>query len=168
MSNRKKQEEIAFNRIYSRFKLQIFFTRRMAITHYGQERYHCTVAQINYKHVQQVILNRQRGLEDCIARLQLCTELYGPYQTALIYDRRRDTRMPDGKLQIGKEIRKYVGGQLVEWDEIVLPEYEKNIVCDVVHKNDKWVLRPINLPPSPIDFKTEITNALQQPTSGNN
>ncbi len=165
MSKQKKQEEFAFNRMYSRFKLQLFFNQRQPITHYGQERYHCTVAQIDFGHINQVTLERQKGFDDCIARIELCTRLYGPYQTALIYDRRKDTRLPDGTLEIGKEIRKYVCGNLVEWEDIILSDNEKVIVTNVIHstKNGKkiWTLKPIDIIPlSNIDFKTEINNAL--------
>lgn len=165
MSFKKKADEIAFNRKYSRFKLQIFFTKRGAITHYGQERYGCTVAQIRFGHIKQVVLDRERGLQDCIDRIELCVKLYGPYQAALIYDRRKDTRMPDGTVQVGKEIRKYVNGELVEYDEIVLTMKERRIITTVIHDDVKgWSLKPIEdiSPQENIDFKTEVAKALNK------
>lgn len=160
MSNYKKAEEIAFNRKYSRFKLHMFFTRRMNITHYGQERYHCTVMQIRFGYVKQVILDREKGLQDCINRIAILEKLYGQYQTALIFDRRRDTRLPNGQLELGREIRKYIMGQLVEYENFVLPENEKKIVTTVIHKNTQWTLKPLSDPGAEkIDFKTEVANA---------
>jgi len=162
MAHKQKADEIAFNRLYSRFKLKIFFNERKAITHYGQERYGCTVAQIRFGYINQVILDRERGLNDCIERITLCEKLYGPYQTALIYDRRKDMRLPDGTRQIGKEIRKYVMGNLVEWDEVVLCPTEKRIITTVIRENGSWRLKPIinPLPPDYIDFKKEVKKAL--------
>lgn len=162
MPNRKKADEIAFNRLYSRFKLQIYFTRRTAITHYGQERYGCTVAQIKFGHKKQVVLDREKGLQDCIDRIALCEKLYGPYQVALIFDRRNDLRRPDGTIEIGKEIRKYENGELVEWEEIILTPGEKKINTNVVITNGVWSLKPIEeiSPPENIDFKKEVSKAL--------
>lgn len=161
MSYHKKAEEIAFNRKYSRFKIQIFFNKRMSITHYGQERYDCTVAQIRFGHIKQVVLDRARGLQDCIDRIAVCENLYGPYQVALIYDRRKDTRMPDGSLQKGKEIQKYIMGKLVEWEEIVLTGKEKKILTNVIHKNGVWTLVPVeDVLNDHVDFKQDIENAL--------
>ncbi len=164
MSNFKKADEIAFNRKYSRFKLHMFFTRRMNITHYGQERYHCTVMQIRFGYVKQVILDREKGLQDCIDRIAILEKLYGQYQTALIFDRRRDTRLTNGQLEIGKEIRKYIMGQLVEFEDFVLPDNEKKIVTAVIHKNNQWTLKPLADPLAEnIDFKTQVTNAINTP-----
>ena len=167
MTNRKQDEEIAFNKRYSRFKLQMFFPRRAPITHWGQERYGCTVAQIKYGHIKQLVLNREKGLQDCLDRIALCEKLYGSYQTALVYDRRRDTRLPDGTLQTGKEILKYTtGGILVESDtNIFANTKEKRILVNVVNRsNGNISLVPVeDLSVDAIDFKHEVANSLAQP-----
>ncbi len=174
MSNAKKEEEWAFNRKYSRFKLQVYFNKRMGITHYGQERYHCTVAQIRFGYVKQVVLNRERGLQDCIERLALCVQLYGPYQTALIYDRRRKTYSTDGKVLSDHITRKYLAGRLVEWEETPFAsEAEKEIVTVAKHyEKDGYKvfdLVPITPVVTPnIDFKKEVQNAINKTTTSGN
>ena len=162
MLSKKKQEEIAFNRRYSRFKVQIFFKTRSPITHYGQERFHCTVAQIRFGHIKQVVFERDRGLKDCIDRISLCERLYGKYQTALVYDRRRDTKMRDGTVQMGSEIRKYVCGVLTESEDVIFTENDKRIVTDVVIKEGIFSLVPQDNNVKNIDFKKEVTNNLNK------
>jgi hypothetical protein len=171
MSNSKKEEELAFNRKYSRFKLQVYFNKRMGITHFGQERYHCTVAQIRFGHVKEVILNREKGLQDCIERLQLCENLYGPYQTALIYDRRKKTVLPDGKVIKDRIIRKYLKGQLVEWEEDPFADGSEKLIITTVKHTTKDNIKFFHLEPvtpilPTIDFKTEIANALNKTNPG--
>lgn len=159
----KKQEELAFNKRFSRFKLQIFFKRRPAITHYGNERIKCSIDQIKFGHVKTVRLNREQGLQDCINRIAICQNLYGAYQTAVIYDRKKSLTLPDGTVQQGREVIKYVCGQLVESEDVFISESEKNVYTEVVYstKNGTKVfdLRPID---QPIDFKREVEKALQQ------
>jgi hypothetical protein len=175
VTDRKKAEEIAFNRRYSRFKVQIYFKNRQPITHYGQERYGCTVAQIRFKHVTRIVLDREKGLQDCEDRILLCDKIYNGYTVALIYDRKKETRLPDGTLQTGREIRKYIAGQLAESEEIIFPKNELRITVDVVHKNNNgvetWDLVPTESTRAieNINFKTEVENALnKKPTPDTN
>lgn len=160
-NNTKNEEEWAFNRRYSRFKVHIFFGgRRSPVTHHGNER-NCTVAQIRFGHVTKVVLNREQGLKDCIDRIALCEKLYGPYQTAIIYDNRKTTTLEDGTVQKGREVMKYVCGQLVESEDPVLRESEKKVYAEVKHciKNGikGFELQPIE----PIDFKKEVSKAFE-------
>ncbi len=165
MNTKKQQEELAFNKRYSRFKLHAYFQNRNPLTHYGQERYNSTVAQLRFGHVKQIVLDRERGLKDCIDRIELWHKLY-TVSTALIYDRRRSTIGPDKTEIFGKEIHKYLGTQLIEWEPNPLTENDKRILCDVCIKNNKISIIPI-IPPDQltIDFKTEIANALNQPNT---
>jgi len=165
MSFSKKAEELAFNKRYSRFKVQIYFPRRMAITHYGQERYGCTVAQINWKHVKQVTLDRERGLQDCLDRIALCEKRHGPYQVALIFDRNKILTKPDGTRERGREIMKYAIGVLVESDPVIFSTpKEKRVLCTVKHTGTGWDLIPVEDPVLPsIDFKKEIAASLATP-----
>ncbi len=168
MSNAKQREECAFNSRFSRFKIHAFYKNRKPVTHHGQERYHCTVSQINHGHIKQVILNRQKGFDDCLARIDIFFKYYGKPETLMMYDKRRQTIMPDGKILDGKEIRKYIGNNLVEWEEIIIPEEEKIIIADVVSKGNSWVLKQLKQPPPPnIDFKTEVQNAINKPPTTN-
>ena len=145
MSTAKKAEELAFNRRYSRFKLQIFFARRSAITHYGQERYGCTVAQIKFKRVTTFWLDREKGLQDCLDRIALCDRLYNGYQTALIYDRLKILTKADGTRERGREVMKFVMGNLVESDEsFFATDAEKRIRYQVVYgDNNIWNIKPV-------------------------
>lgn len=167
----KKADENRFNEKYSRFKLHIIYKNRRPITHYGQERYGSSYLQLLHGHIKQIILDREKGFKDCIERIAICQKLYNDYQVALIYDRRKDIRLPDGSLQKGKEVCKYIGGKLVEWEEVILTESEKRILCDV-HvkfdgKNRVLSITPVEVipPAETIDFKTEVGNAINKPTT---
>jgi hypothetical protein len=157
----KKQQELAFNKQYSRFKLQIFYKRRSTITHYGNERVNCTFDQIRFGHIKKLMLNRELGLQDCIARIAICEKLYGKYTTAIIYDRRKKTVLEDGTEQKGREIIKYISGQLVESENPFCSESEKKIYTEVVHFSEKgesvFRLEPCD---PPVDFKKEVAKAL--------
>lgn len=172
MTNEKKLEEIAFNKRYSRFKVQIYFKNRPAITHYGQERYGCSVAQIKFKHVTKFALDKAKGLQDCEDRILLCSKLYNGYTTATIYDRLKKTVLPDGSIQKGREVRKYVAGELVEAEENIF-NGPTVIFCDVLHKNingaSSWELIPTESTKTlaDINFKTEVQNALTKPKQNN-
>jgi hypothetical protein len=153
MSPQQKKAEIAFNRRYSRFKLQVFFRSRAPITHYGCERINCSVAQINFGHIKKFTIHRDFGLQDCINRIKVVEKLYGAYTTAIIYDNKLKTTMPDGSMQKGREIMKYVNGVKVEftdWNKIFAISPEK-ILVEAVQENGI-----INIFP----FKTEDTNDL--------
>lgn len=165
MSQRKRNEEFAFNRKYSRFKVQIYFKNRDSITHYGQERYGCTVAQIKFSRVNRVVLDRVKGLQDCVDRITLCEQLYGAYTTALIYDLRKKTKMDDGSSQDGLVVMKFVDGKLVEQlDSDILLQHECRIITDVVHREGVFTLVPAQSYEAigSIDFKKELQNALNK------
>ncbi len=114
MSPQQKALEISFNKRYSRFKVQIFFKNRLPITHHGIERKQCTVSQIIFGHIDELVLHRDEGLKNCIDRIELCKKLYGPFTTAIIFDNNYKTILPDGTALRGREVIKYVGENKVE------------------------------------------------------
>ena len=166
MSPAQKTAEINFNKRYSRFKVQIFFPSRMPITHYGMERNQCTVAQILAGHIKRFIIHRDQGLKDCINRIALCEKLYGRYTTAIIYDNKYKTIMPDGTEQKGREIIKYVAGKKVEFqteDKIFKDHVAKINVAVEKSENGKINIVPV-IVPEEIDFKKEIASAIKNYT----
>ena len=148
MSPAQKAAEISFNKRYSRFKVMVFFPNRPPITHYGTERIQCTVAQIVAGHIKQFVIHRDHGLKDCIARIDLCEKLYGRYTTAVIYDNKYKTSMPDGSLQKGREIIKYVCGKKIEFveEEKIFSEHPRKINVHCILSADKKItILPIQL-----------------------
>lgn len=146
MSPQQKAIEFAFNKRYSRFKLQVFFKNRPPVTHYGSERMHCTVSQILFGHVKEFTIHRDEGLKDCVKRIDVLVKLYGEYTAAIIYDNKLKTTLPDGSLQKGREIIKYVGGKCVEFldeEQIFSISPKKIKVKTVKDDNGKYKILPV-------------------------
>lgn len=129
------QQEQAFNRKYSRFKIVFFFKDKGKLTHYGHERSNCTVEQINFKHVHTIMLDRKKGFADCLTRLEWFA---GKYVTAMIFDRKGSTTLPDGTVQKGCCVRKFVNGDLAESQEIDFTDSKQYF--SVQHEGDTWKL----------------------------
>ncbi|HMO32335.1 MAG TPA: hypothetical protein PKE07_05000 [Lacibacter sp.] len=150
--SRQEAQEQAFNRRYSRFKIVFYFKDGNRFTHYGHERVNCTVEQINFGHVKTIVLDRAKGLSDCLVRLEWFA---GKYQTAMLFDRRGKTFLPDGTEQKGVCVRKFIKGVLVESSDLDLADPQ--IHLQVKHKGDTWTLEPI---PSPTGFKQMVNKKL--------
>ncbi|MFC4261952.1 hypothetical protein ACFOWM_03615 [Ferruginibacter yonginensis] len=127
-----KAEEIRFCKRYSRFKVQIYFKNRAAITHYGKELANCTISQLRYGHIQVGVLNRQKGFQDCIDRIGICEKLYGKIQSAIIYDMKQQMVTEAGETLQGKIVAKYSGGAFDQLDSIVFSEEQKAIKFKLV------------------------------------
>ncbi len=147
-----EQQEAAFNARYSRFKIVFFFKDGNKFTHYGNERINCTIQQINFRHITTVVLDAQLGLNDCMVRLDWFS---GKYNTAMIYDRKGTTTLPDGTKLTGTCVRKYVNGILVEEATICLKDAKRHF--SVIHSDQSWTLERI---PSPESFKQMVTSKL--------
>ena len=163
MSPQQRAAEIAFNKRYSRFKLQVFFKHRNPITHYGNERKNCSVSQIIYGHIKKFYVYRDAGLQDCVDRISLVTKLYGDYTTAIIYDNKLKTTLPDGTTQKGREIIKYVAGKRVEYveDEKIFSISPKQIEVKSV-KNAEGKIDIVPVIPINIDFGKLVSQRLKQ------
>ena len=148
-----EQQEAAFNARYSRFKIVFYFRDGNKFTHYGLERINCTVHQINFRHITTLMLDAQLGLNDCLLRLDWFA---GKYTTAMIYDRKGSTTLPDGTKLTGTCVRKYVNGILVEEATICLNDAKRYFT--VIHSDQSWTLERI---PTPNDFKNIVTSKLQ-------
>lgn len=132
------RQEQAFNRKYSRFKIIFYFYDGNRFTHYGHERVNCSVEQINFKHVHTVVLDRSKGFADCLLRLEWFA---GKYKTAMLFDRRGKTTLPNGTVQNGCCVRKYLAGELVESAEVDLAD--PLIHLQVKHQGNTWSLEPL-------------------------
>ncbi|MBC7509360.1 MAG: hypothetical protein H7320_11540 [Ferruginibacter sp.] len=162
MSPAQKTAEINFNKVYSRFKLQVFFRNRSPITHYGSERINCTVSQISAGHIKEFVIHRDHGLKDCVNRIAICEKLYGPYTTAVIYDNKYKTKLSDGTELKGREIIKYVAGNRVEFEteEKIFAEYPAKITVQACkNEKGKTTILPVKKLEE-IDFKSEIKMAI--------
>jgi hypothetical protein len=122
------------------------------------------VAQIDWKRVTRFVLDREKGLQDCEDRILLCEKIYNGYDVALIYDKYLNTHLPDGTIQKGRVIRKYMNGVLVESEENIFSKYLKQITVDVAYNSTGWKLVPTEStkPLAEINFKTEVENALSK------
>ena len=158
-----RSEERAFNKRYSRFKVVFYFKngpmRGKPVTYYGKEKFGISVLQINHGHYKQIVLDRAAGLRHCY---DLIAHYAGKYQTAIIFDRKKNTTKDGGITEIGREVAKYVNDALAEEESCIIAPGEERIICNVLHNNKQWILQKAQQLPDPatIDFKTEIHNAL--------
>ena len=163
-------QERAFKKEYSRFKLQMYFYSNKSVTYYSQELYGYTVRQVGAGYLAKVILDRERGLQDCIDHIARMETRYGPFTTALIYDNFKHTVMPDTTVFTGKVIRKYVSGKLeLNEENIFLSDNEKKTFFKVEFLSGNMyklvetkIEEQVILPPEKVDFKKEVTDNIDK------
>ena len=109
-------------------------------------------------------------MAECIDRIDLFNKKYGQVQRAFIYDRSKETILPDGTVQEGKPVIKYEAGMLHYLEDIKFTDADKKIVRHIMHRVDSSGIKTFTLhapkdatvPLTNIDWKTEVQNALNK------
>ena len=157
-------EELAFNRRFWRFKVVAYFfpqQKYKQLSHFSVVK-NCSVKQIQFGHVKQVVFNSEAALAECIDRIDLFNKKYGRVQRAFIYDRSLQKKMPDGTIQEGKAIIKFENDVLTYMEPVKFNVTDRNIVREVVHREDANGNKTFTLhaAAAEIDFKKEISQNL--------
>ncbi len=153
--------EIRYKEDYYRFVLWVSYKKprkgkAQNSRYYGKES-NVTVAQIYRQHATEVIFDRKKGYDDLVA---LAEKLKGEFKTAILFYK---THRDETGKWISKEIRKYVGSELVEWQESKFTATNEKAHYKINYAPDKsWKLEAI---PTPTQFKQLVTQAVQTPTT---